>query len=118
MGTVTAPVTTRRLSAGLVAHLDRTDERVVVLAGRLDTAASRPLRHLLRAMLHHSAAGSLLAVDLARVTGADGGGLAALLVTQRLASARRCSLVLRQPSADVLAALAAHRLEGTFAIVR
>jgi anti-anti-sigma regulatory factor len=108
----------RRLSAALTAHLDPADERVVVLTGRLDAAASRPLRHLLRGLLHRSTPGSMLAVDLAGVTGAEGGGLAALLVMHRLASARRCALVLRQPSQDVRAALAAHRLDGTFAIIR
>jgi anti-anti-sigma regulatory factor len=106
-----------RLSAALVAHQDPADERVVILLGRLDAAGSRPLRHLLRGLVHRCAPGVVLAVDLAGVTGADGGGLAALLVTQRLAAARRCILVLRQPSEDVHAALAAHRLDGSFAII-
>jgi anti-anti-sigma regulatory factor len=108
----------RRLSAALVAHGDPTDERVVILIGRLDATASRPLRHLLRNLVHRCTPGMVLTVDLADVTLTDGGGLASLVVTQRLASARRCVLVLRQPSAAVHAALAAHRLEGTFAVIR
>jgi anti-anti-sigma regulatory factor len=105
----------RRLSAGLVAGFD--DERVLVLTGRLDAASSRPLRHLLRGLVHRCTPGMVVAIDLSEVTSTEGGGLAALVVAQRLASARRCVLVLRQPSEHVRAALAAHRLDGTFAVI-
>jgi ABC-type transporter Mla MlaB component len=107
----------RRLSAGLIAAFDASDERVLVLIGQLDAAASRPLRRLLRDVMHRCTPGMVVSIDLAEVTSTEGGGLAALVVAQRLASARRCALVLRQPSADVQAALAAHRLDGTFAII-
>lgn len=109
---------TFRVSARLVAARDPEDAHAVVLTGRLDGAAYRPLRHLLRSMVHHSTPGTVLAVDLAAVTSADAGGLAALVVTQRLATARRCVLVLREPSPGVRAALSAHRLDSSFAVIR
>jgi anti-anti-sigma regulatory factor len=107
-----------RASARLLVHRDPDDLHAVVLTGRLDAAAYRPLRHLLRSMVHRSTPGTLLAVDLAAVTSADAGGLAALVVSQRLASARRCALVLRAPSPPVRAALSAHRLNSSFAVIR
>jgi len=121
MGTLTAldwSADVFRASARLVAYRDPEDPHAVVLTGRLDAAAYRPLRHLLRSMVHHSTPGTILAVDLAAVTSADAGGLAALVVTQRLATARRCALVLRAPSVGVRAALSAHRLDSSFALIR
>lgn len=107
-----------RASARLVVHRDPDDAHAVVLTGRLDAAAYRSLRHLLRGMVHQSTPGTVVAVDLAAVTSADAGGLAALVVAQRLATARRCALVLRQPSSGVRAALTAHRLDSSFAVIR
>jgi ABC-type transporter Mla MlaB component len=106
----------RRLSARLVAYLEP-DERTLILDGELDTAASRPLRHMLRALVHECTPGMVVVVDVTDVTVVDAGGLAALVVGQRLAAARRCVFALRLPSDDVRAALSAHRLEGTFEIV-
>jgi len=107
-----------RLSAGLLAAGDIDDERTLSLIGRLDGTASRALRHLLRGMLRRCTPGMLLTVDLSAVTTADVSGLSALVVVQRLAVARRCALTLRDPSAPVTLALAAHRLDGTFTVIR
>jgi ABC-type transporter Mla MlaB component len=107
-----------RLSAGLVAALDREDERTLSLVGRLDGTASRALRHLLRGMLRRCTPGMLITVELSAVTTADVSGLSALVVAQRLAAARRCALTLRDPSAGVMAALSAHRLDGIFTVIR
>ena len=107
-----------RLSAGLIAALDPDDERTLSLVGRLDGTASRALRHLLRGMLRRCTPGLLITVDLSAVTTADVSGLSALVVVQRLAAARRCALNLRAPSTAVTAALAAHRLDGTFTVIR
>lgn len=121
MGILAAPQSSAdayRVSARLVVRLDPEDPYALVLTGRLDAAAYRPLRHLLRSTVHHCAPGTIVAVDLAGVTAADAGGLAALVVTQRLATAKRCALVLREPSEGVRAALSAHRLESSFAFIR
>ena len=109
---------TLRLSAGLVAARAADDERTLSLIGRLDGTASRALRHLLRGMLRRCTPGMLITVDLSGVTTADVSGLSALVVIQRLATARRCALTLREPSVSVTAALAAHRLDGSFTVVR
>jgi anti-anti-sigma factor len=106
------------LSAGLVAAPDPDDERTLSLVGRLDGTASRALRHLLRSMLRRCTPGMLITVDLCAVTTADVSGLSALVVTQRLATARRCTLTLRAPSVSVLTTLRAHRLDQTFTVVR
>ena len=107
-----------RLSAGLVAAPDVHDERALSLVGRLDGTASRALRHLLRSMLRRCTPGMVITVDLCSVSSADGSGLSALVVAQRLATARRCTLTLRHPSASVVTALRAHRLDGSFTLVR
>jgi anti-anti-sigma factor len=107
-----------RLSAGLVAAPDPDDERTLSLVGRLDGTAARALRHLLRGLLRRCTPGMLITVDLSAVTNADAPGLSTLVVTQRLATARRCALALRDPSPSVLTALRAHRLDATFTVVR
>lgn len=91
---------------GLSHAIDRSDPRVVRLAGELDRRVAGEVVDLLAdAVLDGSPA--RLVVDLGQVSRLDATGVVALLTVQRIAANQGCTLVLANPSAAVRELLAA-----------